>query len=126
MGGILENVKSLAVHEGITITRLEQVIGASKGVLSRAIANNSDIQVKWITKIVENYPLYSCDWLIKNAGPMIKTAENVGMDQSNLEESVLYKDLADARKETIESLQKIISLLEEQVETLKKNKNEEK
>ncbi|GAA3766592.1 hypothetical protein [Flavobacterium ginsengiterrae] len=122
MGGILENVKSLAVHEGITITKLEQVIGASKGVLSRAIANNSDIQAKWIKKIVENYPRYSCDWLIKNAGPMIKNTEFVGIEESNIEESVLYKDLADARKETIDSLQKIILLLEEQVETLKKEK----
>lgn len=124
MGGILENVKTLAIHEGITITKLEQVIGASKGVLSRAIANNSDIQAKWIIKIVDNYPRYSCEWLIKNTGPMLKNAEIAGIVESNLEESVLYKDLADARKETIDSLQKIILLLEEQVETLKKRKND--
>jgi hypothetical protein len=33
----------LAKNENLTIIKLEQEIGASKGVLSRAIAKNTDI-----------------------------------------------------------------------------------
>ena len=53
MAKILENISVLAEKEGITIGALEKKIGASKGVLSRAIANGTDIQAKWIRAVVE-------------------------------------------------------------------------
>ncbi|MCD9576977.1 hypothetical protein [Flavobacterium soyae] len=117
MNTILENIRLLAVNERITISKLEQVIGASKGVLSRAISNNSDIQAKWILKIVEKYPQYSCEWLLKSEGPMIMGAndENYHSDINQNEDEKSYKSLAESRKETIESLQKVIFLLEKQV-----------
>ena len=55
MSTILERIKVLCDKNNVTITALETTIGASKGVLSRALANNTDIQSKWIIKIVENY-----------------------------------------------------------------------
>lgn len=72
MGTILSRIQDLASNEGITIGALERVIGASKGVLSRAINNGTDIQSKWIQKLVENYPLYSADWLLSGKGEMIR------------------------------------------------------
>ena len=60
MSTVLERIALIAENENITIGKLEKIIGASKGVLSRALANNTDIQAKWITNIVENYPQYSC------------------------------------------------------------------
>ncbi len=51
---------------------MERMIGASKGVLSRAIANGTDIQSKWLMSIVENYPKYSGDWLLTGQGDMLK------------------------------------------------------
>ena len=72
MINILNSFSELANNEGITITKLEQIIGASKGVLSRAVANNSDIQSKWILKLVENYPQYSSEWLLTGKGKMLK------------------------------------------------------
>ncbi len=69
---ILKNIKQLADNEGISIGFLEKKIGASKGVLSRAIANNTDIQAKWICLIVENYPQYNSEWLLTNKGEMLK------------------------------------------------------
>ena len=56
MGNILTKIQQIASNEGITIGAFERSIGASKGVLSRAIANGTDIQAKWLEKIVENYP----------------------------------------------------------------------
>ncbi len=116
MNIILENIKYLAINENVTITKLENIIGASKGVLSRAIANDTDIQTKWILKIVENYPQYSCEWLIKRDGPMLKNPENINPQESNLEIAVNYKELAESRKETIEIQKKVISYLEAQIE----------
>ena len=72
MGNILARIQELASNEGITIGALERVIGASKGVLSRAINNGTDIQSKWLQIIVENYPQYSADWLLSGKGEMLK------------------------------------------------------
>ena len=59
MTTLLERIAHLASMEGITIGALEKTIGASKGVLSRAFQKGTDIQAKWLEKIVENYPQYS-------------------------------------------------------------------
>lgn len=115
MNTILKNIKQLAENEGLTVTGLEKVLGASKGVLSRAMANNSDIQAKWLLKLVENYPLYSCEWLIKSEGSMIKAKNYFIKEVPEVEREINYKELAESRKETIESLQKIIMHLERQI-----------
>lgn len=70
MGKILSRIQELASNEGITIGALERQIGASKGVLSRAINNGTDIQSKWLEVIVDNYPLYSTRWLLTGEGRM--------------------------------------------------------
>lgn len=71
MGTILSRIQEIASHEGITIGALERQIGASKGVLSRAINNGTDIQSKWVQIIVENYPQYSPRWLMTGRGKML-------------------------------------------------------
>ena len=72
MKSILEVFIKISENEGIKITQLEEKIGASKGVLSRAIKNNSDIQAKWLLKLVENYPQYNERWLLTGQGEMLK------------------------------------------------------
>ena len=72
MGNILSIIQEIASNEGITIGAMERTIGARKGVLSRAINNGTDIQAKWLSIIVENYPRYSTGWLLTGAGSMLK------------------------------------------------------
>lgn len=72
MGNILSRIEELAKSENLTIGALERSIGASKGVLSRAIANGTDIQSKWIQLIVENFPQYSAEWLLAERGEMFR------------------------------------------------------
>ena len=72
MGNILSRIQEIASNEGITIGAMERTIGASKGVLSRAINNGTDIQAKWLSIIVENYPRHSTGWLLTGAGSMLK------------------------------------------------------
>jgi len=56
MEKILLHIKQLLEEEEITASNLEKKIGASKGVLLKAFKNGTDIQAKWILKIVVNYP----------------------------------------------------------------------
>ncbi|MDM1366307.1 S24 family peptidase [Myroides marinus] len=72
MYNILDAFINIAENQGISITKLEQQIGASKGVLSRAISKDSDIQSKWIMSLVENYPQYSTEWILTGKGSMLK------------------------------------------------------
>lgn len=80
MGKILSRIKKIADYEGITIGALERNIGASKGVLSRAIANDTDIQAKWLETIVENYPSYSTHWLLTGEGEMLRSSFGEGSE----------------------------------------------
>ncbi len=92
MGNILSRIEELASNEGITIGALERHIGASKGVLSRAIANSTDIQSKWIQIIVENYPHYSAEWLLAGRGEMLLKNNHVLADnpvQLSIEDKLL-------------------------------------
>lgn len=68
MDNLLHRISLIADNERISITALEKKIGASKGVLSRAINNNTDIQARWLTAIVENYPHYNATWLLTGIG----------------------------------------------------------
>lgn len=83
MGSILSRIQELAINEGITIGALERKIGASKGVLSRAINNGTDIQTKWLTILVENYPNYSPSWILTGKGNMI-ISQNTDMKNEEL------------------------------------------
>lgn len=81
MCNILTQIKKVADNEGIPIGTLEKKIGASKGVLSRAINNGTDIQSKWLRQIVENYPQYNPKWLLTGEGDML-SAPQVSMSPS--------------------------------------------
>ena len=90
MSKILGKIQKIASSEGITIGALERIIGASKGVLSRAISNDTDIQCKWIIEIVDNYPRYSAEWLLRGEGPMLRT-DSPKADVPKVEASVQTK-----------------------------------
>ena len=60
MSTILSRIQEIVSNEGTTIGALERIIGASKGVLSRAINNGTDIQSKWIQRIVEKLSPIFC------------------------------------------------------------------
>lgn len=71
MCSILTQLKKIADNEGIAISAFEKNLGASKGVLSRAINNGTDIQSKWLSAVVENYPQYNPSWIITGKGNML-------------------------------------------------------
>lgn len=70
----IDRIYQISENEKISISYIEKKIGASKGVLSRAISHKTDIQAKWLIKIVENFPDINPEWLLTGRGPMLRTA----------------------------------------------------
>lgn len=73
--GIVARIKQYIDSKGISISSFEQKIGASDGMMRRAIKNDTDIQAKWITSISENYHDLNIEWLVTGAGSMLKYTE---------------------------------------------------
>ncbi len=72
MAKFVEKVAIIASKEGLSINAMEKIIGASKGVIGRAITQNSDIQAKWVLLIAEKFPKYSAEWLLRDEEPMLR------------------------------------------------------
>lgn len=119
MNNILDRISQIADLENITIGKIEQKIGASKGVLYKAIQKGSDIQSKWLVLIVENFPLYRTEWLLTGKGDIHKSAhnqiENSSVDkEKDIEISRLSTENA-RLEETNELLRFKVSVLEKQL-----------
>lgn len=115
---IMHRINQISKNEDITITYLEKKIGASKGVLSRALKNDTDIQVKWVIKIVENYPQYNTDWLLTGKGEMLKeNTKPPEIDDRDAYILQLQKKLIEDQEEKIKMLSKNISKLKKAQES---------
>jgi hypothetical protein len=102
---ILSQILEIANNERISIGAIEKKIGASKGVLSRALAKNTDIQAKWLQRVVENYPQYSSDWLLTGQGAMLRSEfcqQDSGADYA------LLKELCDTQRKLITSYEELL------------------
>lgn len=119
MSTILSRIEELAIKEGLSIGALEHKIGASKGVLSRAIKNGTDIQSKWVRILAENYPHYSAEWLLTGRGEALKkttTKQNTtiaGGEANTLLELIREKDkIIREQAEEIGQLRERVSMME--------------
>lgn len=130
MNTILLRISQIAENENIKITYLERKIGASAGVLSRAIRNNTDIQSKWIQCIIENYPLYNAEWLLTGKGSMFKNQPDTlsltsepSVQYGNQNDEIKYlKKIIENQQKTIENQQKELDnkqkIIEKQFNTI--------
>jgi hypothetical protein len=116
MGSILERIKIIAEAEGITVTAMETKIGASKGVLSRALTRHTDIQSKWLQAIAEIYHRYSAEWILRGTGNMLKEKTTAGVEEEKKEVSIAPEvDSSSNFLEVITALARENGKLEEQV-----------
>ena len=104
-------------NEGINITTLEQRIGASQGVLSRAKRNSTTISSEWIIKILENYPKYNANWLLKGRGEMIENRG--GGDEAEVtflkEKNILLQKNSKLLEEKVERLEEELTALKKRI-----------
>jgi hypothetical protein len=66
---------------GLSTRAFEIKISASNGLIRKAITNNTDIQSKWLTNIIDNYPQLNIIWLLTGRGNMIN--ENIDNHEKN-------------------------------------------
>ena len=121
MKNILLQISKIAENESISIGALERKIGASKGVLSRAIANHTDIQAKWLQSIVENYPIYSTDWLLTGEEPMFREEKKTEIIPENTI-SLVDKNSMGFILDRYEALAAENAILKQEVEQLKQSR----
>ena len=72
---MIERLSQFIQNQGISVRSFEQSIGASDGMIRRAINNHTDIQSKWLLPIADNFPHLNIDWLITGRGAMLKEKE---------------------------------------------------
>lgn len=77
MSQIVSRLKDYVVSKDISIRQFELSIGVSSGAISRAFKNDTDIQSKWISKIIHEYPDINVEWLITGKGDMVKHEKDV-------------------------------------------------
>ena len=68
MKEILRAFKKIAEIEGMSLSKLEEELGASKGVFSGAYKNDTTINLKWVVALVERYPQYDANWILTQKG----------------------------------------------------------
>ena len=67
----IERICEFAESQQISIRSFEKKISASNGLLRKAITNKTDIQSKWLSLIVDNFPQLSEKWLLTGKGSML-------------------------------------------------------
>ncbi len=81
MSQIVERIGVFIKQKGVSVRSFEQSIGASNGSIGKAIANGSDINSAWVSKIIDTYPEINTSWLVTGEGDMLNSATPVAVDQ---------------------------------------------
>jgi transcriptional regulator with XRE-family HTH domain len=125
----LKRIKQYLDLKGIKISVFEREIGMSNGSFASQLRNNKTIGVDKLEKILRTYTGVNIEWLLTGKGNMLKVdvlnetpAPYNKTDKENPEETINYKELAESRKETIDTLKKLIEYLEAQLAEAEQNK----
>lgn len=71
MSKIIERISQIIDYKSISTRAFELKIGASNGMIGRAVLKKSDISAEWLSKIIEIYPDINAQWLLSGDGAMI-------------------------------------------------------
>jgi hypothetical protein len=118
MDNILKIFSEVAEKEGIKIGTLERYIGASKGVISRAINNGSDVQSKWLQSLVEKYPQYNYQKMLSGDFSTSENYKPISINNEIAEGNSDYPDLKTVRDEIRGDLKLIFTGMTEKFETI--------
>ena len=117
MEDFFKRIDKIIDNEGINITTLEQLIGASKGVLSRAKRNNTSISLEWVINIVEKYRQYDANWLLLGEGEMFK--KSTKSDEAEVtflrEKNILLQKNSKLLEEKVERLEEELTALKKRI-----------
>lgn len=77
MQKIIDRIAYFIKSEGISGRSFEGAIGASNGLISRAIKKGTDISAEWLSKIIDTFPSINPEWLLTGKGDMLVSQENI-------------------------------------------------
>ena len=70
--GIYKRLRIISNETECSLSRIERTIGASQGVLRRAVSHNRDFAARILSAILEEFPQYSGDWLLMGREPKLR------------------------------------------------------
>lgn len=108
---MLTRLAQFIEYKHLSVRAFEISIGASDGMLRRAIKNSTDIQSKWLSVIAEKYHDLNIYWLLTGKGDMLKNDSLIYIPPKKVEPSVIYRDNPEKDE--------IIQLQREQIQLLK-------
>lgn len=73
MSNIIERIALIIESKGLSVRAFELSIGASNGMIGRAISKKTDISAMWLSKIIETYPDVSSKYLLTGNGNIFNT-----------------------------------------------------
>ena len=83
MQKIIDRIAYFIKSEGISGRSFEGAIGASNGLISRAIKKGTDISAEWLSKIIDTFPNINPEWLLTGKGDMLVSQENISEKKDN-------------------------------------------
>ena len=76
---IINRIYQFIKYKEVSIRQFEKKINVSNGLISNAKRKKTDIQSKWVSEILYNFPEINADWLMTGKGEMLKhSIANVG------------------------------------------------
>ncbi|WP_302612143.1 S24 family peptidase [uncultured Muribaculum sp.] len=90
----IDRIKEIAADNDITLTEMERIIGASKGVLTRAASKGTNIQLRWLEAIADNFPGWNAEWILTGKGEPsdIKMKSIVVKNPEESEDDISHED----------------------------------
>lgn len=131
MEKISDRVKLIIENERMSTRQFEQRLGASNGLIHKAIKHGTDIGGQWISKILYTFQRYNADWLLTGEGSMLRDngppenqEENTPEIQISATSQIDLIDYLISRDQKIIELSKEIGRLEEKCNRLQRGNND--
>lgn len=121
---MIERIAQFIDKLSISVSVFEKNIGASEGVIRRAIKNNSDIQSKWIVNISDKYPNLNPDWLLTGKGEMLRKEESDPKDHVPEVGNMVSLEEYKAQVKATTRLEIELEQCQEQIKVLEKTINQ--
>lgn len=114
----IERVKKVIEFKKLSISGFEKATGMSNNSIQTALKRNSNLKDDTLNSILIRFPDISGEWLLTGEGSMLKNNLTNESDKDHIN----YKELAEARLDTIELLKEKVDKLNNEVVELTKNK----
>ncbi len=127
---MINRISEFIINQKLSIRQFESKIGASNGLIRKAITNKTDIQSKWISNIVDNYPQLNPLWLLTGNGNMLKTegdmqgqvCKNYTLHSQFTQENNAVFNIINNQIQIIDKFQEKIDRMQNEIDSLKREK----